>query len=338
MRPDSSLDQAEGLRRLLVGNQMRVVTVAAGKAGIGRTSVTVNLAAALARSGKDVLVLDENPLPNNLPGQLRLPSRYDLLDVIQAKCSLNDAVLQGKGYSVLPAAYAMRAMQNLENVERKRLGEALAELDAVTDVMLVDAAMPVLTDLSAVRPGYQPKTFWPGTRKAMAESAVMNQTEGQPARDAASSGLAMGASLLVVTDATASGITASYALIKRMALENACLRFGIIVNKAGGEREAENVFDNMAKVARRNLAAQLDYLGHIPFDSKFARATQLGKPVVEAFPAAHSAQSCMALARELFYLPVSQDERGGGIAQMAQGQIRQVRNCRVNAGGNMLTM
>lgn len=309
MRSDSGLDQAEGLRRLLVSNQMRVFTVVAGKVGVGCTSVTVNLAAALARSGKDVLVLDESPLPNNLPEQLRLPARFDLLDVIQARCSLDDAILRGKGYSVLPAARAMRALQKLESVEQQRLEEALNELDTVAEVMLVNVAMPVLS-----------------------------RVEGPSARGVVLSGLATGASLLVVADATASGITASYALIKRMALENTCLRFGIIVNKAGSEQEAKTVFGNMAKVARRNLAARLDYLGHIPFDNKLVRATQLGRSVVEAFPGARSAQSCMALARELSCLPVSQDERDGGIAQMAQGLIRQIRNCRVNAAGNTLTM
>ena len=78
-----AVDQAEGLRRLLVSNQTRVITVVAGKSGVGRTSMTINLAAALARSGKDVLVLDENHAPNNLLDRLGLYARHDLLDVIQ---------------------------------------------------------------------------------------------------------------------------------------------------------------------------------------------------------------------------------------------------------------
>ncbi len=298
MRANSGTDQAEGLRRLLLRNQTRAITVVAGKSGVGRTSTTINLAAALARSGKDVMVLDENHAPNNLPNCLGLFVRHDLLDVVQGKCNPRDAVLTTKGFSVMPAARAIYALAKLNQVEQQRLGNALTEVSSGVDVMLVDAAMP-------------------------------------SARGVVLSGLATGASLLVVADATASGITASYALIKRMALESACLRFEIIVNKAGSEQEAKTVFGNMAKVARRNLAARLDYLGYIPFDNKLMRATQLGRSVVEAFPDARSAQSCMALARELSYLPVNQDERDGGIAQCL---IRQVRNCRVNAAGNTLTM
>lgn len=314
MRSDSGIDQAEGLRRLLVSNQSRVITIVAGKTGVGSTSATINLAAALARSGKDVLVLDENSAPNNLLDQLGLSARFDLLDVIQARCSLEDAILQGKGYAVLPAARAMRELHKLESIEQRRLEQVLAELNTAVDVMLVDAAMPVLSLLS------------------------LSKDEGTSARGVVTSSLVTGASLLVVADATVSGITASYALIKRMAQENACQRFGIVMNKAGSEQEAETVFGNMAKVALHNLAARLDYLGYIPDDNKLKRAAQLGRSVVEAFPGACSALSYLAIAQRLLCMPVNRNEQEGGISHMMQNLIRQVRNCRVNAAENTLTM
>ncbi|HDR9708206.1 TPA: MinD/ParA family protein, partial [Burkholderia aenigmatica] len=51
------IDQAEGLRRLLAGRASRIVAVTGGPAGVGCTSTVVNLAAALASLGKDVLVV-----------------------------------------------------------------------------------------------------------------------------------------------------------------------------------------------------------------------------------------------------------------------------------------
>jgi flagellar biosynthesis protein FlhG len=53
------VDQAEGLRRLLCKNGSRVVAVTGGSGRAGRTSTVVNLAAALAAQGQDVLVIDE---------------------------------------------------------------------------------------------------------------------------------------------------------------------------------------------------------------------------------------------------------------------------------------
>lgn len=287
MRTEIGVDQAEGLRRLLVRNQTQVVTVVAGKAGVGRTSVTVNLAAALARSGKDVLVLDENHAPDNLLDRLGLYAAHDLLDVAQGKCAPGAAILKTKGFAVMPSARAMHALAKLGAAEQQRLEDALTEVSRGVDVMLVDAAMLV----------------------------------GQAA---VSSSLASGTSLLVVVDATATGITESYALIKRLALENARMRFGIVVNKVADERAARTVFDNMAKVALRNLAARLEYLGCIPQDDRLKRATQLGRPVVEAFPAAASARSCLALSERLLGLSLREDEEETGVRAIVRSLLRQV--------------
>jgi flagellar biosynthesis protein FlhG len=287
MRSNIGVDQAEGLRRLLVRNHTQVVAVVAGKPGVGRTSTTINLAAAIARSGKEVLVLDENYAPNNFLDDLGLYARYDLLDVVQEKCKPGEAVLNTKGLSVLSIARTMYSLEQLNLAELQRLETALTEVSSGVDVMLVDAAM------------------------------LAGQT-------GVSSSLAGGVSLLVVMDTTTSGITDSYALIKRLALENARLQFGIVVNKVANEQGAMIVFGNMAKVARRNLAARLEYLGCIPHDNKLKRATQLGRSVVEAFPTAASAKSYLELSKKLLHLPMQQNEAEGGVYIIIQNLMSQV--------------
>jgi flagellar biosynthesis protein FlhG len=290
------VDQAEGLRRLLVLNQTQVITVVAGKAGVGRTSATINLAVALARSGKDVLVLDENHGPNNLLDRMGLSAKHDLLDVAQGKCGLCDAVLAAKGFGVLPTARAMHALAKLDQPVQQRLENALTEASDGADIILVDAAMSV-----------------PGQPEELA---------GKPV--AVSPSLASGGALLVVVEATPSGITESYALIKRLALKDARQQFGIAVNKAGNVQAALTVFENMAKVARRNLSVRLEYLGHIPSDERLRCAMQLGKSVVEAFPSAASAKSYLELSQKLLCLPMQRDEAEGGVSAIIQSLIRQV--------------
>jgi flagellar biosynthesis protein FlhG len=289
------VDQAEGLRRLLVRNHTQVVTVVAGKPGAGCASATINLAAAMARSGKDVLVLDENHPPNNFLDTLGLYARYDLLDVVQGKCKPCEAVLNTKDFSVLSTARVMHLLAQLKQAEQQRLENALTELSSDMDVILVDVAMPVLS-----------------------------RVEGSVGQTEVSSSLASGASLLVVVDATTSGITDSYALIKRLVLENARFQFEIMVSNAADEQVAMMVFGNMAKVARDNLAAHLEYLGCIPHDVKLMRATKLGKSVVEAFPAATSAKSYMELSQKLLRLPMQQNEAEGGVRTIIQKMMRRV--------------
>jgi len=293
----NGIDQAEGLRRLLVLNQKQVITVVAGKAGVGRTSATINLAAALAESGKNVLVLDENQGPNNLLGRMGMSARHDLLDVAQGKCGLCEAVLAARGFGILPTARAMRALDSLDQDGQQRLEEALTDASYGTDVVLVDAAMLVMST---------------------AEEGLAGKAA------AVSPSLASGAALLVVVESTPSGITESYALIKRLALKNASQQFGIAVNKAGNEQAALTVFENMAKVARRNLSVRLEYLGHIPSDERLKSAMQLGKPVADVFPAAASAKSYLDLSQKLLRLPMQRDEAEGDVSVIIQNLIRQV--------------
>jgi flagellar biosynthesis protein FlhG len=286
MRSNIRVDQAEGLRRLLVRNHTQVVTLASGKPRVGCTSTTVNLAAAMAHCGKEVLVLDENQAPNNCLDHLGLFARYDLLDVVQEKCKPSEAVLSTGGFSILSTARAVSSLAQLNHSEKRRLENALAEVSKGVDVMLVDA--PMLA----------------GQAEALSISA-------------------RGVSLLVVVDATTSGITDSYSLIKRLALENACLQFEIVVNKVTDEQAAMAVFGNMAKVAWCNLAARLEYLGYIPRDDRLKHAARLAKPVVDAFPAAISAKSYLMLSEKLLNLPML-SETEGGVHTIIQNLMRQV--------------
>ena len=276
-------DQAEGLRRLLVSNQTQVITLVAGKPGVGKSSVTLNLAAALSDAGRDVLVLDENEAPHNLTDSLGLYARFDLLDVVQGRCQLQDVLLPGTGYTVIAVALLMRALATLTQTEQQKLEKILSEVSVGVDVILVDAAF-----------------------------------------DAVSSSLVSGVRLLVVMDPTPSGIMESYSLIKRLALENARLRFEVVVNKVANEQVASLVFGNIEKVARAKLAARLDYLGYIPLDDRLKRATQLGRSVVDAYPASASAKSCLALSQSVLKKTLQQDEMEGGMAKIMKNLIKQL--------------
>ncbi len=286
MRAESGYDQAEGLRRLLLRNQAQVVTLVAGKAGVGRTSATLHLAAALARSGKKVLVLDENPTPHNLLERLHLKARYDLLDVVQDLCPARAALLSAQGFRVLSAARVINALGSFDEAEQQRLEMALTELSEGVEVLLVDAAMLV---------GH-----------------------------AVSTSLASAAQVVVVMDATVSGITESYALIKRLALQNARVQFGILVNKVADQAAAQTVFNNMAKVARSHLAARLDFLGFVPQDERLQRATLLGKTVLEAFPNAPSAQAYAGVAQGLLRCARHDEASADGVSSMMRKLVRQL--------------
>ena len=265
-------DQAAGLRKLLVRGSARVITVLGARDGLGATSLVTNLAALFARTGKAVLVLDENQSHANVAQTLGLHPRYDLLHAAHGDKTWREVLLQSEdGPAVLPLARAMEALPQLAAAERARLLESLLAATTGRDVVLVDAARGG-TSLCASLSGDEP--------------------------------------LLLVLNPSASGITESYALLKQMALDNGRQAFAIVVNRVGSGHEALTVFDNMAQVARRHLQVRLDYLGYIPVDEKLKRATQLHRPVVEAFPAAAASMALREVAQGVLHAPDARGEDG----------------------------
>lgn len=293
-------DQAAGLRKLLARGNAQVITVLGARDGLGATSIVTNLAAVFAHSGKDVLVLDENLSHDNVANTLALRPRYDLLHAARGDKTWQEVLLQGMaGPGVLPVARAMQSLPAMGEAERERLLESLLGAAVGRDVVLVDAA----------RDG---------------NSVCASLSGDEP--------------LLLVLNATASGITESYAMLKKMATHNGRQAFDIVVNRVGSEREALAVFDNMQKVARHHLQVSLSYLGYIPVDEKLKRATQLCRPVVEVFPSAASSMAMREIAQGLLRSPSVCEhvqDRLGSVMQrlMRMSQPRSAQAMRSHAGG-----
>ena len=288
MLSERGFDQAEGLRRLLLRASLRVVTVVGARPGLGATSVVVNLAAALARAGKQVLVLDENLAHDNVANALALRPRFDLLNAVRDDMPWRDIVLHtATGIHVLPVARAMQALPRLSGVERERLLENLTAASSGMDVVLVDAT----TD---------------------GHSVCASLSGDEP--------------LLLVLNATSDGITESYALLKQMAAHHGRQAFDLVVNKARSEQEARTVFDNMAQVAQRHMRVDLKYLGHIPLDDRLIRATQLHRPLVEMLPEAPASCAFIELARNLMLLPAAEKDGSNALNQLLQRLLLQKSN------------
>lgn len=87
----------------------RVVTVTSGKGGVGKTTTTANLGVALARLGKKVVMIDADVGLRNLDIVMGLENRivYDLIDVIEGRCQLRQAMIKHKQFPdlfLIPAA------------------------------------------------------------------------------------------------------------------------------------------------------------------------------------------------------------------------------------------
>src|SRR3546814_6602507 len=101
--------QGAGLARLPAPKPLQVVAVTSGKGGVGKTSVSVNLAVSMALDGKRVMLLDGVLGLANVDVMLGLQPTYNISHVIAGECVLDDTLVEGpSGIMVIPASSGKR--------------------------------------------------------------------------------------------------------------------------------------------------------------------------------------------------------------------------------------
>lgn len=130
----------------------RVIAVASGKGGVGKTTVAANLGIALSLLGEDVLILDMDINMANLELILGLEGKpVTLQDVLAGKENIYNAIYEGPGgVRIVPAGLSLA---NLKYVKRKRMEEVFENLIGNMDILLIDSPAGLERDaLAAMTP------------------------------------------------------------------------------------------------------------------------------------------------------------------------------------------
>ncbi len=123
----------------------RVYTIASGKGGTGKTTVTLNLGTSLAMLKKKTIILDADIGMANLGLLLGLErSKITLHEVLSGNAEINEAVYDGpEGLKIVPSGLSLRGFQKSKP---ERLKEVMAALIDGMDYLLIDAPAGISKD------------------------------------------------------------------------------------------------------------------------------------------------------------------------------------------------
>lgn len=243
------------------GAWTRVLAVASGKGGVGKTSVAVNLAFSLGGLGKRVCLLDADLGLSNVDVLLGINPVVTLEQVLFEGVPMERAILSvGRNVDVVSGSSGVSRMAELSRNKRTDLVREFHKLINY-DYLLVDNS--------------------PGISAQVVSMC-----------------LACG-DVLVIVNPEPSSITDAYALIK-VFKENGLHRPPLLViNRSLSHQRSQAVFERIQKTAENHLGVNCRLAGIIPDDPALYRAATRQTPLVEMESTAPAAKAFRDLARRL---------------------------------------
>lgn len=242
----------------------RIVAIASGKGGVGKTTLSINLARILTELQKRVLLIDADLGLANVDIHLGLQSRYTLQDVITGRKKFQDiALVVSNGFRVIPASSGVQNLTDLNPEERDFLIGVFQKGAESTDIVLLDIGAGI-----------------------GANAVKFSQASDE---------------VLVITHPEPAAITDAYAMMKILWTGAPGKKISFIMNMVQVETEAKRMAQNLKSVCRQFLNHDPECVGFLPVESKMRTALVKRKVFVELYPDSLYAQKLKEAAFKFFF-------------------------------------
>lgn len=276
------MDQAKRLRELMQHRtatqspsktpktvmNARVIAIASGKGGVGKSNFATNLAIQIRKLGKRVVIIDADFGLANVEILMGISPQYNVLDVLNGKIDMDAALTPGPmGCMILSGGAGMSTLPDITDSQLARLTDGFIQLDSLADYIIVDT-------------------------RAGLSNVVINFIKA--AEDT-----------IVVTTPDPTAIADAYALIKSIKASSPEITdLGLVVNCAENTDEVNEVYDKLSGVSRRFLSISLNLLGGIAYDQFLVRAVRKQQPVSLLYPYAESSNRFAEICAKLLEVKV----------------------------------
>ncbi|GMO35444.1 MAG: MinD/ParA family protein [Termitinemataceae bacterium] len=257
----------------------RIITVASGKGGVGKTNMSVNMALAYARLGKKVIVMDADLGLANVNVMLKMIPKWNLYHVIRKQKTMKEILVETEyGISIVAGASGFSKIANLDEEERQNFIDEMNTLSNA-DIIIIDTSAGVSVNVLDFI--------------AAADDAV------------------------IITTPEPTAITDAYGIIKIIATEIDSLNMGLrlVVNRVHNVSDAKKVADRMTDIAGHFLNVKLDYLGFVYDDPAVSQAVLKQRPFMVESPRSKASQCVQHIVGRLEKTDVS---GAGGFGNMVK--------------------
>ncbi|WP_240375330.1 MinD/ParA family protein [Bacillus piscicola] len=251
-------DQARNLRKWMNeakrtdSIETKVVAVTSGKGGVGKSNISLNLAMALAKQGKKILVIDLDIGMANIDILMGKEAVFHVADLLNGEQGIWDVMTEGPfGIQVIAGGSGLRDIFHLTRDKQERFSKQMEMLDGYFDYILFD----------------------------MGAGASAESLQFVLAADEA----------VVVTTPEPTSITDAYAMLKYMYGKNQELPASLVINRAYSTKEGEQAANNIRHAVERFLHKKVKLLGIIPHDKHVYKSVIQQRPFLAAYPASPAA-------------------------------------------------
>ena len=291
-------DQAEKLREIMkskqfeddqteiignFGNKTKIITIASGKGGVGKTNISTNLALAYGKIGKKVIVLDADLGLANVNVVMGMIPKYNLYHVIRKQKTMKEVILDTDyGIQIVAGASGFSKIANLTDEERDSFISELTELSSA-DIIIIDTSAGVSSNVLA-----------------FVEAAD---------------------EVLIVTTPEPTAITDAYGIIKIISTEidDLDLDLKLIVNRVASVTEAKKISQRVINIAGQFLNLKVDYLGFVYEDLSVSSSVRKQVPFLIADPNGKASGCIQHIVGRLENIEFKE---GGGVGRFIKKLLR----------------
>lgn len=240
----------------------KIIAIASGKGGTGKTFFCLNLGWQLATMNRQAILVDLDLGTANLAAVLGLHPNLDLSAVILRNKEFTEILYPiSSGLTIIPGAARNKDFADLSTWQLQRLAAGLGSLEPLCDHLILDTSAGLSANTT--------------TFLYCADYVV-----------------------LVIND-TPTSIIDAYGLIKAMASQFWVPPAGIIINRASNQSEAAEYAGRFIHTAKEFLGVTLDYLGAIPEDNSATQSLKATRPMLALYPWAPASESIKTISARL---------------------------------------